>query len=272
MTFIAALQTPPRTTDAPEVASAASDLAPSSGTSRADVLVSIAPTRVTSASHGGRRRTYRFLALRILLVNAEGAATSAGGAETIVAMLARGLAARGWEVEVLAAFPTDDPPEERRVVTLHGTSWRTSERRRILNHLGDLAAAPTPRLGRAVRAARPDVVHTHNLPGLSTAVWGAAAAAGARVVHTLHDYYLLCPRVTLVAPSGEPCGRGAFCGFRSRRLRRWSHAVDEVVGVSESLLARHEGFFSRAREHVIRHPRPGPVRAASPPASPPPPA
>src|SRR5919198_54913 len=106
---------------------------------------------------------------------------------------------------------TTDPPEERRVVTLHGTSWRTSERRRILNHLGDLAAAPTPRLGRAVRAARPDVVHTHNLPGLSTAVWGAAAAAGARVVHTLHDYYLLCPRVTLVAPSGDPCRRGTYC-------------------------------------------------------------
>jgi glycosyltransferase involved in cell wall biosynthesis len=207
--------------------------------------------------------------LRLLLVNAEGAATSAGGAETIVAMLARGLAARGWEVEVLAAFPTADPLEAGRLVTLHGTSWRTSERRRVLNHLGDLVAAPTPRLSAAVRAARPDVVHTHNLPGLSTAVWGAATAAGARVVHTLHDYYLLCPRVTLLAPGGEPCGRGAFCGFRSRRLRRWSHAVDEVVGVSQSLLARHEGFFPRAREHVIRHPTPGPVRAASPPASPP---
>src|SRR5919199_2417254 len=176
MTFIAALQAPPRTTDAPEVASAASDFTPSSGTSRADVLVSIAAPRVTAAPHGGRRRAYRShgdatrrphalrAPSRLLLVNAEGAATSAGGAETIVAMLAQGLAGRGWEVEVLAAFPADDPHEDGRVVTLHGTSWRTSERRRVLNHLGDLVAAPTPRLGRAVRAARPDVVHTHNLP------------------------------------------------------------------------------------------------------------
>jgi glycosyltransferase involved in cell wall biosynthesis len=207
---------------------------------------------------------------RLLLVNAEGADASAGGAETIVAMLAEGLRERGWEVEVLAAFPSaagNGEPAPR--VTLHRASWRSSQRRRVLNHVGDLVAAPSPRLRDAVRAARPHVVHTHNLPGISTAVWGVAAAAGARVVHTLHDYYLLCPRVTLLAPDGEPCGRGAFCAFRSHRLGRWSTGVDEVVAVSEALLARHAGFFPKAREHVIRHPWSRPERPAPPPASPP---
>jgi glycosyltransferase involved in cell wall biosynthesis len=204
---------------------------------------------------------------RLLLVNAEGAAVSAGGAETIVAMLARGLAERGWEIAVLAAFPTDDPPETGSLVTLHRTSWRSSRRRRALNHVGDVVASAAPRLVDAVRDARPDVVHTHNLPGLSTAVWSAAALAGARVVHTLHDYYLLCPRVSLLSRSGRPCGRGAFCTFRSRRLQRWSHAVDDVVGVSRTLLEHHAGFFPNAREHVIRHPSPPRVPPAGLPAS-----
>lgn len=203
---------------------------------------------------------------RLLLVNAEGAAASAGGAETIVAMLARGLRERGWEVDVLAAFPTATPAEPASR-TLHGTSWRSSRRRRVLNHAGDLVAVATPRLREAVRAARPQVVHTHNLPGVSTGVWGLAAETGARVVHTLHDYYLLCPRVTLLAPDGKPCGRGAFCRFRSRRLRRWSHAVDDVVGVSDALLARHAGFFPRAGEHVIRHPWTAPAASVDPPPS-----
>jgi hypothetical protein len=82
---------------------------------------------------------------RLLLVNAEGAAVAAGGAETIVATLARGLAERGWEISVLAAFPTADPLELGSLTTLHSTSWRTSQRRRVLNHVGDLvASAPQP--------------------------------------------------------------------------------------------------------------------------------
>jgi len=200
---------------------------------------------------------------------AEDAAPSAGGAETIVAMLASGLAARGWEVEVLAAFPAESPVDVGRRVTLHSTSWRTSGRRRIQNRIDDLVARPTRQLADAVRAARPDVVHTHNLPGLTTAVWGVAKTTGARVVHTLHDYYLLCPRVTLVAKDGDPCGRGAYCRFRSRRLQRWSAAVDDVVAVSDTLLARHAGVFPRARQHVIRHPWTAPSEIARPPASPP---
>jgi glycosyltransferase involved in cell wall biosynthesis len=206
--------------------------------------------------------------IRLLLVNAEGADASAGGAETIVAMLAEGLLGRGWEVELLAAFPTAAAALAPGA-TLHRTSWRTSQRRRVLNHAGDLATVPSARLRRAVRAARPDIVHTHNLPGISTAIWGVAATTGARVVHTLHDYYLLCPRVTLLAPDGEPCGRGAFCTFRSHRLRRWSGAVDDVVAVSDALLARHTGFFPRAAEHVLRHPWRRPEHPVRPPAFPP---
>jgi glycosyltransferase involved in cell wall biosynthesis len=206
---------------------------------------------------------------RLLLVNAEGGASTVGGAETIVAQLARGLVRRGWDVSILAAFPADDPVEVATLRTFYATSWRSSGRRRLLNHSRDVAAALTPSLARAVRAARPDLVHTHNLPGFSTAVWGAATRARARVVHTIHDYYLLCPRVTLVSPDGTSCARGAYCRLRSRRLRRWASEVADVVGVSTTVLDRHSGFFPSARHHVLRHPWPQEPRSATPaPATP----
>ena len=59
---------------------------------------------------------------------------------------------------------------------------------------------------------RPDVVHTHNLPGISTGIWETCRRLGRPVVHTLHDYQLLCPRTSLMRTNGEPCPRGLLCG------------------------------------------------------------
>ena len=189
--------------------------------------------------------------LRLLLVNGHGADEFSGGAERYVAQLADGFAARGAEVEVLAAFPSDE--RGRKVTTLHDSDWRHSQVRRAKNHLGDVISMPGPRLREAVARAKPDLVHTNNLPGISTAVWEVAKRRDTPVVHTLHDYYLLCPRVTLLRPEGEPCRpHPLLCGVRSRRLGRWAGAVSNVIGVSQHLLDRHAGFFPHVQTRVIR--------------------
>jgi glycosyltransferase involved in cell wall biosynthesis len=49
-----------------------------------------------------------------------------------------------------------------------------------------------------IRAERPDVVHVHNsYPVMSPAIFRAAAAEGAAVVHTLHNYRMLCSHAGL---------------------------------------------------------------------------
>ncbi|MBA3583885.1 MAG: glycosyltransferase family 4 protein [Gemmatimonadetes bacterium] len=49
-------------------------------------------------------------------------------------------------------------------------------------------------VGDLLRKEGPQVVHVHNtFPLISPSVYSAAAAAGVRVVHTLHNYRLLCP-------------------------------------------------------------------------------
>ena len=190
--------------------------------------------------------------MRILLVNSHGADTSVGGAERYVSDLTSGLARRGHAVSILAAFPGQ---AEAVTTTLHTTDWRTSKQRRLRNHAGDLVSRPTTAIAQALEEHRPEVVHTNNLPGVSTAVWEVARRQRLPVVHSLHDYYLLCPRVTLLGKDGTPCcAHPRFCARRAQRLGRWAAAVSDVVGVSHFVLERHRDVFPRARHHVIRHP------------------
>lgn len=188
---------------------------------------------------------------RLLLVNAHGADEFSGGAERYVAQLADGMGERGFDVEILSAFPSHD--RGRRVTVLHDSDWRTSRSRRLRNHVGDVLAVPTKRLAELVGRAKPALMHTNNLPGFSTAIWGIAQRHGVPVVHTVHDYHLLCPRVTLMQPDGSPCRpHPLLCGLRTKRLTRWAGAVSHLVAVSNHLRMRHARLFPSATTHVIR--------------------
>jgi glycosyltransferase involved in cell wall biosynthesis len=193
--------------------------------------------------------------MRVLLVNSNGADTTRGGAERYVAELAAGLRTRDIQVSVLSSFPVRQdsslPTRE-----LHRSGWHDSRRRRYMNHAADWAAMPRHRFERILSAADPDLIHTNNLPGISTGVWESAHRLGFPVVHTLHDYHLLCPRTSLTKRDGTQCHpHPLLCGLRSRRMERWADRVAVVIGVSESVLNRHDGFFTRPTvERVIRPP------------------
>ncbi|HEU0304884.1 MAG TPA: glycosyltransferase [Gaiellaceae bacterium] len=208
--------------------------------------------------------------MRILLVNAHGADLAAGGSERYVADLAAGLASRGHDVHVLSAFPVRKDGAESTTV-LHATHWRDSRARRYRNHLGDLVSIPTRGVRDAIAAARPDLVHTGNLPGLATGVWEQARRLGLPLVHTLHDYHLLCPRSTLTRRDGSACcPHPRFCALRTRRLARWAPAVSHVIAGSNHLIEREGQLFPNARFEVVRVPFvPVAGRALRPPAAPP---
>ena len=208
--------------------------------------------------------------MRILLVNAQGADLAAGGSGRYVADLARGLAERGHDVHVLAGFPAIEDGASSATV-LHDRHWRESRMRRWRNHLSDLWARPSGPLRRALAGSRPELVHTSNLPGFSTAVWETARQAGLPVVHTLHDYHLLCPRSSLTRRDGTPCcPHEAFCAFRTRRLARWAPIVSDVISGSDHLVSRERRLFPNARFEVVRLPLvPVAERELRPPQAPP---
>ena len=197
------------------------------------------------------------MTIRVLEVNAHGADTHHGGTEKHVEMLGEGLPAHGFDVSLLSAFPSTTDVPFSRVGVLHKMHWQEDPVRRWRNHAGDVISRPTRALVEAVAAHDPDVVHTHNLPGISTGIWEACRRLGIPIVHSLHDYHLLCPRVTLTRPDGDPCRpHPLLCGLRQRRLARWAGAVSTVIAVSRHLVDRHSGVFPHAATHVIRNPFP----------------
>jgi len=110
--------------------------------------------------------------------------------------------------------------------------------------------------GRILDDERPDVVHTHNLTGFSAFAWSAAQNRRVPIVHTLHDYYLLCPRSTMFANGTNCTHRHVTCALYSwPRLKLSSH-VRAVVGVSRFVLDRHLslGAFPHAEPFLIGNP------------------
>jgi glycosyltransferase involved in cell wall biosynthesis len=119
-------------------------------------------------------------------------------------------------------------------------------------------------VGRIIDAERPDVVHTHTIFGFSTRVWAAAAARRVPLVHTLHDYYLLCPKATMYRDGGNCARQHLDCRLYSLPRLRDARHLDAVVSVSRFVLERHlaAGAFADTRERRVIHNMIRPVAAA----------
>ncbi len=189
-----------------------------------------------------------------------------GGAEIVVGQLARGLQAAGHEVTVVATAPRaragSETVEGVRVHRLDPANlyWagEAAGRPRMLKPFWHLVDLWNPvmyhRLRALLVAARPDVVHTHNLGGLSAAAWSATSATGLPLVHTPHDHSLTCLRAVRMTRSGRVCERQcAPCALRSGWLERRSRAVDAVAAPARFVLDRHLelGFFPRAHTAIV---------------------
>jgi len=189
-----------------------------------------------------------------------------GGAETIVGHIARALRAADCEVTVITTAPRGRAGSEAadgiRVLRIAGDNlyWAGDARRqpqalKPLWHAIDLwNPSVYRRVHRLLARDNFDVIHTHNLGGLSPAVWSAAAAAGTPIVHTPHDYALTCVRSTRMTPRGRTCWTPCTaCALRGRWLRRLSRLVDGVAAPSQFVIDRHRelGFFPNASFAVV---------------------
>jgi glycosyltransferase involved in cell wall biosynthesis len=188
-----------------------------------------------------------------------------GGAEKAIATLAQALVRGGHEVVVLTLHPeASERMEERdglRIyhLPLDNVYWPFAQQRkpgwwlRLAWHFHEMwnwkAAA---RVGRILDLEKPEVVHTHNIIGFSVAVWYAVKRRRIRLVHTLHDYYLLCPRTTLYR-GGKSCeSRCLGCRVLTANRRTASRCPDEIVSVSQFTLDRHRqaGLFDNTASRV----------------------
>ncbi len=135
--------------------------------------------------------------MRLLLAVHAFPPLSTAGVEVYTLRLARALLARGHDVRVLSAVHdlAAEPYSTRRRRHEGVDVWEVVN----VHHRGTLEATyDDPDVDRVVlpllREFRPDAVHVQHLLNLSRGLVSGARDAGARVVFTLHDYWLSCPR------------------------------------------------------------------------------
>jgi glycosyltransferase involved in cell wall biosynthesis len=122
-------------------------------------------------------------------------------------------------------------------------------------------------VARVLDIEKPEVVNTHNLTGFSCAVWAAVKSRRLPLIHTLHDYSLICPKTSMFKDGRNCQGQCTACAFYTSPSKRLSEHVDHVVGVSRFTLERHltAGYFQHAEARVIHNALPGRPASGAPP-------
>lgn len=172
------------------------------------------------------------------------------GVETFTEQLARGLTRAGHDVSVFVPRRREDLPdlslrlEQRDGYRVH---WFTSN-----SEPRDPAEQLDPP-GRAAQFAaflereRPEVVHFHHVTKLGLGLVEQVHALGIPSVYTVHDYYPVCHRITLLRPDLSRCDtlgdptRCAGCDLGLAVLNR-----------AEGLGDYHMGAFAETLDEPVR--------------------
>ncbi len=213
--------------------------------------------------------------MHVLLVNNLYPPIMAGGAELVVAYLAEGLAARGHRATVVSTCGPEMEPypaETRNGVEVlrffpRNMYWSfaregQSPMRRALWHLRDTWNRDAARRFRSILAeAQPDIVHTHVIDGFSASIWRRARRLDVPVMHTAHDYHLICPRAFLLTRDWKVCRHPTLS---CRAYRAWhlhtAGDVDLFVSPSQFLLDKHrEAGLAAKQTAVVRNGIPTPA-------------
>lgn len=131
------------------------------------------------------------------------------GTEVYTYNLARALVARGHEVEIF----TSEKEVSRRSWSVHVEQVDGLKVHVLVNNLDHDDFSETfanveaeGAFQRVLDAFKPDIVHVQHLMLLSMGLPRQARSAGARVVMTLNDFWLFCPRFgQLLLPNGHLC-------------------------------------------------------------------
>ena len=206
--------------------------------------------------------------MRILVISVLYPPIQVGGAEKAAKLLADAFARSADQVVIISLHPGDsEVVEEQGDVRIYrlpmdnlywpfGANGKPRRAEKLLWHLRDIwNRKAASRVARILDIEKPDVVHTHNLSGLSVSVWKEVKARNIRLIHTLHDYYLLCPRSSLFR-DGQSCEQRCLgCRAVSAVSKSCSHKPDVVVSVSEAVLRTHRqyGYFENIPSSVIHN-------------------
>jgi len=203
--------------------------------------------------------------MKIMLVNTYYYPEIIGGAEYSVKKLAEQLVKKGHRILVLctgneASNEEIDGVEVHRIrvnnicrsIEIDKKNYVT----KMVRRFQDIWNCKNERLiAREIEAFNPDIIHTNGLYDITPIIWKVSNDKGIKVVHTIRDYYLRCPRVSFECSySSKKCGLFKFfCNYHFKRNLASSKYVDYVTAPSSRTLTTmvNLGFFPNAQKSVI---------------------
>ncbi len=185
-----------------------------------------------------------------------------GGAPRSVQMLAQAMVADGNEVVVvrLSQNPKIEIYEHEGVrvyslpirnLYLPSEEHTPAKWKRALWHLFDmvnpLAAFD---FWKILKKERPDIVNTNTVTGFSTSIFYVSKLMGAKLVHTMRDYYLMCPQSGMYK-DGKNCETICqSCKPFSKVRKHASKQVDMFLGNSQFVVDHHRELDGLPKKSV----------------------
>ncbi|MFN0206121.1 MAG: glycosyltransferase [Planctomycetota bacterium] len=200
--------------------------------------------------------------LRILYVVHGFPPESFAGTEVYTYHLAREVVARGHAVGVfyrsispaLAEFELSEHEQD-------GMSMFRVGHQLEFQHAGESYAHPAieAKFREVLDRFNPDIVHFQHLIHLSARLIPIARERGTATIATLHDYWMICPRVQLQRPGGTLCtgrqGLGCLLCLKERHLNTipWaSRATKWFAPVIDKFVKRYESRLREGRDLTRR--------------------
>lgn len=202
--------------------------------------------------------------MKVLIINSLYYPNIMGGAERSVQFIAESLVTAGHTPIIISSVPEAGVQVQMvngvkvYYVGLKNIYWTFKKQKpKQLKPLWQMLDAYNPFMAKLVekiiQQEQPDVVHTNTLSGFSVAVWPKIKQMGIPLIHTLRDYYLLCPECSMYR-KGKNCEKPCWsCNLFSLPKHRLSACVDYVIGISQFILDKHCQFslFPNARKSII---------------------
>ena len=187
-----------------------------------------------------------------------------GGAEISTALIARGLVDRGVDLRVLTF--TDDAYSQEHYegvevirIPCPNIYWSVNREKagpakKVIWHCDQaLRWRPPTAIRQEILAIGPDLIHSSTILDFGASLWRWAAEQKVKTIHTIRDHSQMHRGSTMYDPVND---RQLNRDLLSWPKSHYSHYVDGIVGVSKSILHKHQaaGFFASAVPTVIGNP------------------
>lgn len=188
--------------------------------------------------------------MKILIVNTLYAPNKIGGAEKSVQALAEMFTVLGHEVKVVCLDTKNIKYDINGVAVnalkIKNSYWPFDKKnhhplQKFIWHLKDSKNTKYDNdFIQIINNFNPTILFTNNLSGFSTSIWSLAKRLNIKIVHTLRDYYLQCPKSTKFKNLKNCSSLCKDCSLLTLIKKKDSTKVDYLIGISNFILEDHQ--------------------------------